>query len=193
MLGEEGGAAICLLSRAPFFPWLPCLLTGCLTDIFSPFLRGTQEVPTKEPSPEGTPSPPCREHLPRPAGGCRLALDSLDNQLCGPRAGALFMGTWCGWWLRRQEESRQKGCLLSCELTLSTGSHCCHDGRLGAEGFHESIIVGIEKEPQPSCADGGCCHAQALQILSRKLDSRGPGWDQVLPGSVMRTQHFREE
>lgn len=69
--------------------------------------------------------PPCREHLPRPAGGCRLALDSLDNQLCGPRAGALFMGTWCGWQLRRQEESRQKGCLLSCELTLSTGSHSC--------------------------------------------------------------------
>lgn len=139
------------------------------------------------------PAPPCREHLPRPAGGCRLALDSLDNQLCGPRAGALFMGTWCGWWLRRQEESRQKGCLLSCELTLSTGSHCCCDGRLGAEGFHESVIVGIEKEPQPSCADGGCCHAQALLILSRKLDSHGPGWDQVLPGSVMRTQHFREE
>lgn len=54
MLGKEGGAAICLLSRAPFFPWLPCLLTGCLTDIFSPCLRGTQEVPTKEPSLEGT-------------------------------------------------------------------------------------------------------------------------------------------
>lgn len=56
------GSNLSSLSLKPFFPWLPYLLTGCLTDIFSPRLRGTQEVPTKEPSPEGT-RPPHAESI----------------------------------------------------------------------------------------------------------------------------------
>lgn len=70
-------------------------------------------------------------------------------------------------WVRRQEESRQKNCFSSRELTSSTGNHSCRgDGRQSTEGFHTFVIISTELEPS--------CFSESLTLVVL-----GPGASRV--------------
>lgn len=159
-------------------------MTVCLRDVFSPCFRGTQKVPTKGPSLEGTaPTPPRQAY-----SICQNWLLDVDwPQMCPDHhpwrtcSSELGMGGSHG-----RQEFRLEGCFCSFVRTYSTGSCSCRgDGRLATLGCHESVIMGIEGDSSLHLQAAAAVRVRYPSSFQKVLTLLG-SWGGMVPGSVMR-------